>query len=119
MLLPEQKRYHQNYSPSSIRLPEHILFRLHRRSTLPPYLYPVWNASLVGMGKEPLPAGVLGTGGTNSKGSTGMGLARWGGQHMTWYDTFGAMEQPPTELMILLRNWDNFDLNEYFPITLK
>ena len=78
-----------------------------------------WNANLVDMNKEYLPRGVLGTGGTNSKGSTGMGLARWGGQQMTWYDTFGAMEQPPAELMILLRNWDNFDLNEYFPITLK
>ena len=41
------------------------------------------------------------------------------GQHMTWYGSFGAMEQPPTELMILLRNWENFDLNEYYPITLK
>ena len=78
-----------------------------------------WNADLVNMDKEYLPRGVLGTGGTNHKGGTGMGMARWGGQHMTWYDTFGAMEQPPTELMILLRNWDDFDLNEYFPITLK
>ncbi len=78
-----------------------------------------WNADLVGMDKEYLPRGVLGTGGTNHEGGTGMGQARWGGQHMTWYDSFGAMETPPTELMILLRNWENFDLNEYYPITLK
>ena len=78
-----------------------------------------WNANLVGMDKEYLPCGALGTGGTNHEGGTGMGMARWGGQHMTWYDTFGAMEQPPTELMILLRNWDDFSLNNYFPITLK
>ncbi len=78
-----------------------------------------WNAGLVGMDKEYLPRGVLGTGGTNHEGGTGMGMARWGGQHMTWYGSFGAIEQPPTELMILLRNWDNFDLNEYYPITLK
>jgi len=78
-----------------------------------------WNANLVGVDKEYLPRGILGTGGTNHEGGTGMGQARWGGQHMTWYDSFGAMETPPTELMILLRNWENFDLNEYYPITLK
>ncbi len=78
-----------------------------------------WNANLVGMDREHLPKGVLGLGSSNGEGTVGMGMARWGGQHMTWHGTFGAMEQPPTELMILLRNWDNFDLNEYFPITLK
>lgn len=78
-----------------------------------------WNANLVDMDKKPLPPGVLGLGSSNGEGTVGMGLARWGGQHMTWHGTFGAMEQPPTELMILLRNWDNFDLNEYFPVTLR
>lgn len=78
-----------------------------------------WNANLVDMDKEYLPRGILGTGGTNHEGGTGMGQARWGGQHMTWYNSFGAMETPPAELMILLRNWENFDLNEYYPITLK
>lgn len=78
-----------------------------------------WNATLVDTGKEPLPAGVLGLGSSNGAYTVGMHMARWGGQHMTWHGTFGAMEQPPTELMILLRNWDDFGKNEYFPITLK
>lgn len=70
-----------------------------------------WNANLVDMNKEYLTRGVLGMGGG--------GLPEKNGQQLTYSGTFGAMEQPPSELMILLRNWDDFDLNEYFPITLK
>lgn len=78
-----------------------------------------WNATLVDMDKEHLPVGVLGLGSSNGEGTTGMHMARWGNQSMTWHGTFGAMEQPPEQLMILLRNWDDFEKNEYFPITLK
>ena len=70
-----------------------------------------WNANLVDMNKEYLTRGVLGMGGG--------GLPEKNGQQLTYSGTFGAMEQPPTELMILLRNWDDFSLNNYFPITLK
>ena len=70
-----------------------------------------WNFNLLDMNKEYLPRGVLGGGGGD--------LPTEIGQQLTYYDTFGAMEQPPEQLMILLRNWDHFDLNEYFPITLK
>ena len=70
-----------------------------------------WNFNLLDMDKEYLPRGVLGSGGSD--------LPTQNGQQLTYTGTFAAMEQPPEQLMILLRNWDNFDLNEYFPITLK
>ena len=70
-----------------------------------------WNANVVDMDKQYINGGVLGSGGS--------GLPVENGQQLTYTGAFKAMEQPPTELMILLRNWDNFDLNNYFPVTLK
>ena len=70
-----------------------------------------WNFNLMDMNKEYLPRGVLGMGGSASP--------EYNGQQLTHTGSFGAMETPPTQLMILLRNWENFDLNAYFPITLK
>ena len=70
-----------------------------------------WNFNLVDMNKEYLPRGVLGGGGGD--------LPTEIGQQLTYTGTFGAMETPPEQLMILLRNWDDHSLNNYFPITLK
>lgn len=70
-----------------------------------------WNFNLVDMNKEYLPRGVLGGGGGD--------LPSEIGQQLTYTGTFGAMETPPEQLMILLRNWDDHSLNNYFPITLK
>ena len=70
-----------------------------------------WNFNLVDMDKKYLPRGVLGSGGSP--------MPTENGQQLTYTGAFKAMEQPPEQLMILLRNWDDFSLNEYFPITLK
>lgn len=70
-----------------------------------------WNFNLLSMDKEYLPRGVLGGGGSD--------LPTEIGQQLTYTGTFAAMETPPTELMILLRNWDDYSLNNYFPVTLK
>ena len=70
-----------------------------------------WNLNLVDMDKQYIKGGVLGGGGG--------ALPTENGQQLTYTGAFKAMEQPPEQLMILLRNWDDFSLNEYFPITLK
>ena len=70
-----------------------------------------WNFNLVDMNKEYLPRGVLGMGGDP--------MPTENGQQLTHTSSFAAMETPPEQLMILLRNWDDYDLNNYFPITLK
>ena len=70
-----------------------------------------WNFNLLDMDKEYLPRGVLGGGGGD--------LPSENGQQLTCTGTFAATEQPPEQLMILLRNWDDLSLNSYFPITLK
>ena len=70
-----------------------------------------WNANIVDMEKQYIDGGVLGMGGS--------AMPEYNGQQLTYTGAINAMEQPPTELMILLRNWDNFDLNEYYPITLR
>ncbi len=70
-----------------------------------------WNANVVDMNQQYLSGGVLGTGGGN--------LPERNGQQLTYSGSFGPMEQPPAQLMILLRNWDDHSLNDYFPITLK
>lgn len=70
-----------------------------------------WNANVVDMNKEYLTRGVLGMGGS--------AMPEYNGQQLTFTGAFAAMETPPEQLMILLRNWDNFDLNNYFPVTLK
>ena len=70
-----------------------------------------WNFNLLDMDNEYLPRGVLGGGGGD--------LPTEIGQQLIYSGSFGPMEQPPEQLMILLRNWDDFDLNKYFPITLK
>lgn len=70
-----------------------------------------WNFNLLDLNKEYLPRGVLGMGGSPQPTENG--------QQLTHTDSFAAMETPPTQLMILLRNWDDYNLNNYFPITLK
>lgn len=70
-----------------------------------------WNFNLLDMNKEYLPRGVLGGGGGD--------LPTKIGQQLTYSGSFAATEQPPTELMILLRNWGDHSLNNYFPVTLK
>lgn len=70
-----------------------------------------WNANVVDMDKQYIDGGVLGTGGAP--------LPEYNGQQQTYTGAFKAMEQPPEQLMILLRNWDDLSLNNYFPITLK
>ncbi len=70
-----------------------------------------WNANVVDMDREYLTPGMLGTGGG--------GLPEQNGQQLTYSGSFGPMDQPPEQLMILLRNWDDHSLNNYFPITLK
>ena len=70
-----------------------------------------WNANVVDMDKQYIPGGVLGTGGAP--------MPEYNGQQQTYIGAFKAMETPPTELMILLRNWDDYSLNNYFPVTLK
>ena len=70
-----------------------------------------WNFSLVDMDKEYLPRGVLGMGGS--------ARPEYNGQQLTHTDSFAAMDTPPTQLMILLCNWDDFSLNNYFPVTLR
>ena len=70
-----------------------------------------WNANVVDMQKEYLPLGIL---------SVGSGsLPEYNGQQLTYTGTFAASEQPPEQLMILLRNWDDHALNNYFPVELK
>ena len=63
------------------------------------------------MNKDYLPRGVLGGGGGD--------LPTEIGQQLSYTGSFGPTEQPPEQLMIQLRNWDDYDLNNYFPITLK
>ena len=70
-----------------------------------------WNFNLLDMNKDYLPRGVLGGGGGD--------LPTEIGQQLSYTGSFGPTEQPPEQLMILLRNWDDYDLNNYFPITLK
>ncbi len=70
-----------------------------------------WNTNLVDMNKQYLPDGVLGVFSWPSPEENGQVIVEHG--------VFTAMQQPPTELMILLRNWDDHSLNNYFPVTLK
>ena len=70
-----------------------------------------WNANVVDMDKQYIDGGVLGMGGG--------AMPKENGQQLTYTGAFKAMEQPPEQLMILLRNWDDFDLNNYFPVNLK
>ncbi len=70
-----------------------------------------WNANVVDMDKQYISGGALGVGGAP--------LPEYNGQQLTYTGAFKAMEQPPEQLMILLRNWDDLSLNNYFPITLK
>lgn len=70
-----------------------------------------WNANIVDMEKQYIDGGVLGMGGS--------AMPEYNGQQLTYTGAINAMEQPPEQLMILLRNWDDHALNDYFPITLK
>ncbi|MBE5810663.1 MAG: DUF4179 domain-containing protein [Clostridiales bacterium] len=70
-----------------------------------------WNANIVDMEKKYIDGGALGMGGS--------AMPEYNGQQLTYTGAINAMEQPPTELMILLRNWDDHSLNNYFPVTLK
>ena len=70
-----------------------------------------WNANVMDMEKNYIDGGALGMGGG--------ALPEYNSQQLTYTGAFKAMEQPPTELMILLRNWDDHSLNNYFPVTLK
>ncbi len=70
-----------------------------------------WNSNLVDMNKQYLPNGVL-------------GVFSWpsperNGQQIVMPGTIAATKQPPEQLMILLRNWEDHTLNKYFPITLR
>ncbi|MDD6051889.1 MAG: hypothetical protein PUC00_11580, partial [Clostridiales bacterium] len=69
-----------------------------------------WNPNLLDMEGNYLPTGALGGGG-------GL-LATEVGQRLTWNDTFGAMENPPEQLLLLFRMWDE-SLERKLPITLK
>lgn len=70
-----------------------------------------WNADVVDMDKQYITGGALGVGGAP--------IPEYNGQQQTYTGAFKAMEQPPEQLMILLRNWDDYDLNNYFPVDLK
>ena len=70
-----------------------------------------WNANIVDMDKQYIDGGALGMGGS--------AMPEYNGQQLTYTGAINAMETPPTELMILLRNWDDHSLNNYFPVTLK
>ena len=70
-----------------------------------------WNANVVDMNKEYFERGVLGSGGA--------AMPEYNGQVIVEHGAIAAIETPPTELMILLRNWDDHSLNNYFPVTLK
>ncbi len=70
-----------------------------------------WNPSLLDIEGNFLPAGALGDGGGS--------LATENGQQLTWHDSFGAMEKAPEQLLLLFSMWDNDDLNQKLPITLK
>lgn len=70
-----------------------------------------WNANVVDMEKKYINGGALGMGGS--------AMPEYNGQQLTYTGAFKAMEHPPEQLMILLRNWDDHSLNNYFPITLK
>ena len=70
-----------------------------------------WNANVVDMNKEYFERGVLGSGGA--------AMPEYNGQVIVEHGAIAAMETPPEQLMILLRNWDDLSLNNYFPITLK
>lgn len=69
-----------------------------------------WNANVVDMDMKYIDS-VLVMGGS--------ARPEYDGQQLTYTGTITAMQQPPTELMILLRNWDDHSLNNYFPVTLK
>jgi len=70
-----------------------------------------WNANIVDMEKQYIDGGVLGMGGS--------ARPEYNGQHLTYTGAINAMETPPEQLMILLRNWDDHALNNYFPVHLK
>lgn len=70
-----------------------------------------WNANVVDTEKKYIDGGALGMGGS--------AMPEYNGQQLTYTGAINAMEQPPTELTILLRNWDDHSLNNYFPVTLK
>lgn len=70
-----------------------------------------WNANVVDMEKKYIDGGVLGMGGGASP--------EYNGQQLTYTGAINAMETPPTQLMILLRNWEDHALNNYFPVDLK
>ena len=69
-----------------------------------------WNPDLLDMEGNYLPTGALGGGGGS--------LATELGQQLTWDSTFGAMENPPEQLLLLFRMWDE-SLYLKLPITLK
>lgn len=70
-----------------------------------------WNANVVDMNKEYFERGVLGSGGA--------AMPEYNGQVIVEHGAIAATEQPPEQLMILLRNWEDHALNNYFPVTLK
>ena len=70
-----------------------------------------WNANIVDMEKQYIDGGALGMGGSASP--------EYNGQQLTYTGAIKAMEHPPEQLMILLRNWEDHSLNNYFPVTLK
>ncbi|MGN0794436.1 MAG: hypothetical protein ACI4MG_08215 [Aristaeellaceae bacterium] len=69
-----------------------------------------WNPNLLDMEGNYLPTGALGGGGGS--------LATELGQQLTWDSTFGAMENPPEQLLLLFRMWDESSSLK-LPITLK
>lgn len=69
-----------------------------------------WNPNLLDMEGNYLPRGALGGGGGP--------LPSKVGQKLTWQSTFGAMETPPEQLLLLFRMWDE-SLELKLPITLK
>ncbi len=70
-----------------------------------------WNANVVDMNKQYLESGALGMGGAD--------MPEFNGQQLTYSGAIAAMEAPPAQLMILLRNWADHALNDYFPVELK
>lgn len=70
-----------------------------------------WNANIVDMEKQYIDGGALGMGGS--------AMLEYNGQQLTYTGAIKAMETPPTQLMILLRNWEDHALNNYFPVDLK
>ncbi len=69
-----------------------------------------WNPNLLDLEGNYLPTGALGGGGGP--------LPVKVGQQLTWSSTFGAMENPPEQLLLLFCMWDE-SLDLKLPITLK